>query len=229
MSLSVYQLYDMLPTMSKTDVLLDRCPRGVWLLGAVSLLNDVASEAIYPLLPFFLTTVLGATAVSLGRHRRRCRGGQQRPESHFRQAVRSMAAAKADCHMRVRALGGRAPVHQPGGLVVDGLCAAFHRSRGKGIRGAPRDAMLADFADHDQSRKGVRLSSGDGSHGCDRRTVAGDGLSRSRYPNRYRTLFALTAIPGVATVVLLMVGERNANQPATRVQTPIPQSPIPNP
>ena len=41
-------------------------PAGVWLLGFVSLLNDVASEAIYPLLPFFLTTVLGATAVSLG-------------------------------------------------------------------------------------------------------------------------------------------------------------------
>jgi hypothetical protein len=41
-------------------------PAGVWILGGVSLLNDVASESIYPLLPFFLTTVLGAGAVSLG-------------------------------------------------------------------------------------------------------------------------------------------------------------------
>ena len=40
-------------------------PAGVWLLGAVSLLNDVASDAVYPLLPFFLTTGLGATAGSL--------------------------------------------------------------------------------------------------------------------------------------------------------------------
>src|SRR5438445_12957869 len=41
-------------------------PRAVWLLGWVSLATDAATEAIYPLLPFFLTRVLGAGAVSLG-------------------------------------------------------------------------------------------------------------------------------------------------------------------
>src|SRR5206468_6753458 len=41
-------------------------PRPVWLLGWVSLATDSATEAIYPLLPFFLTDVLGASAVSLG-------------------------------------------------------------------------------------------------------------------------------------------------------------------
>src|SRR5256712_4675668 len=41
-------------------------PKPVWLLGWVSLATDAATEAIYPLLPFFLTTVLGAGAVSLG-------------------------------------------------------------------------------------------------------------------------------------------------------------------
>src|SRR5258705_8479082 len=40
--------------------------RSVWLLGWVSLATDAATEAIYPLLPFFLTQVLGASAVSLG-------------------------------------------------------------------------------------------------------------------------------------------------------------------
>src|SRR5687767_15404028 len=45
---------------------LRRLPRPVWLLGWVSLATDAATEAIYPLLPFFLTTVLGASAVSLG-------------------------------------------------------------------------------------------------------------------------------------------------------------------
>jgi len=39
-------------------------PRPVWLLGWVSLATDSATEAIYPLLPFFLTRVLGAGAVS---------------------------------------------------------------------------------------------------------------------------------------------------------------------
>ena len=41
-------------------------PKPVWLLGWVSLATDSATEAIYPLLPFFLTRVLGAGAVSLG-------------------------------------------------------------------------------------------------------------------------------------------------------------------
>src|SRR5258706_14786138 len=43
-----------------------RFPRAVWLLGWVSLATDSATEAIYPILPFFLTRVLGASAVSLG-------------------------------------------------------------------------------------------------------------------------------------------------------------------
>src|SRR5512140_1108730 len=41
-------------------------PPTVWLLGWVSFVTDMASEAIYPLLPLFLTRVLGATAMSLG-------------------------------------------------------------------------------------------------------------------------------------------------------------------
>src|SRR5262245_13670331 len=41
-------------------------PRPVWLLGWVSLATDAATEAIYPLLPVFLTTVLHAGAASLG-------------------------------------------------------------------------------------------------------------------------------------------------------------------
>src|SRR3954447_4599424 len=40
--------------------------RPVWLLGWVSLLTDTASEMVYPLLPIFLTQVLGASAMSLG-------------------------------------------------------------------------------------------------------------------------------------------------------------------
>ena len=41
-------------------------PRPVWMLGWVSLATDAATEAIYPLLPLFLTRVLGAGAISLG-------------------------------------------------------------------------------------------------------------------------------------------------------------------
>jgi hypothetical protein len=45
-------------------------PRPVWLLGWVSLATDAATEAVYPLLPFFLTRILGER---FPRHRRRRR------------------------------------------------------------------------------------------------------------------------------------------------------------
>src|SRR5438132_11070989 len=51
---------------SSADSRLLGLPKPVWLLGWVSLATDSATEAIYPLLPFFLTRVLGADAVSLG-------------------------------------------------------------------------------------------------------------------------------------------------------------------
>ena len=43
-----------------------RIPRPVWLLGFVSLFTDAATEVIYPLLPVYLSQVLGASALSLG-------------------------------------------------------------------------------------------------------------------------------------------------------------------
>jgi MFS family permease len=43
-----------------------RPPRAVWVLGIVSFFNDVASEMLYPLLPIFITQVLGAPAAVLG-------------------------------------------------------------------------------------------------------------------------------------------------------------------
>ena len=56
--------YAILETLKPSNLF--KLPRGVWLLGWVSFATDAASEAIYPLLPFFLTQVLGAGAVTLG-------------------------------------------------------------------------------------------------------------------------------------------------------------------
>ena len=74
---------------------------------------------------------------------------------------------------------------------------------GKGIRGAPRDAMLADFADHGNRGKVYGFHRAMDHTGA----VVGPLLATAfllAFPDRYRTLFALTAIPGIATVVLLM-------------------------
>ena len=123
-------------------------PAGVWLLGTVSLLNDVASEAIYPLLPFFLTAVLGATAVSLGV----IEGAAEAVSS----VLKVISGALSDRWRRRKPIvifgyslsGGARPFISIASSWWMVFALRFIDRVGKGIRGAPRDAMLADFADH---------------------------------------------------------------------------------
>ncbi len=51
-----------------------RIPAGIWVLGFVSLLMDVSSEMIHSLLPLFMVTTLGASALTVGRDRGAGRG-----------------------------------------------------------------------------------------------------------------------------------------------------------
>ena len=178
-------------------------PAGVWLLGAVSLLNDVASEAIYPLLPFFLTTVLGATAVSLGL----IEGAAEAVSS----VLKVVSGRLSDRWRR------RKPI-VVAGYSLSGVARPFFSIAtswwmvfalrfvdriGKGIRSAPRDAMLADFANHTNRGRVYGFHRAMDHTGA----VVGPLLASAfllAFPNRYRTLFALTAIPGIATVALLL-------------------------
>ena len=196
-------------------------PAGVWLLGTVSLLNDVASEAIYPLLPFFLTGVLGATAVSLGI----IEGAAEAVSS----VLKVVSGRLSDRWGRRKPIvifgyslsGAARPLISMAGSWWMVFALRFVDRVGKGIRGAPRDAMLADFADHSNRGKVYGFHRAMDHTGA----VVGPLLATAfllAFPNRYRTLFALTVIPGAATVVLLLwVKERQHSQARS--------APIPNP
>jgi MFS family permease len=178
-------------------------PSGVWLLGGVSLLNDVASEAIYPLLPFFLTSVLGATAVSLGI----IEGAAEAVSS----VLKIVSGRLSDRGRRRKpivisgyALSGVArPLISIASGWVGVFACRFVDRVGKGIRSAPRDALLADLAE--ATNRGRIF----GFHRAMDHTGAVLGpvlatLFLIGFPDRYRTLFALTAVPGLLTVVLLV-------------------------
>ena len=118
----------------------------VWLLGWVSLATDAATEAIYPLLPFFLTRVLGAGAVSLGI----IEGAAEATNSVLKiwsgRAVRSLAREAAD-----RAAGYSVSSFARPFIAITTTWLQVFTVRvldrvGKGVRGAPRDAMLATWA-----------------------------------------------------------------------------------
>src|SRR3954464_7391308 len=121
-------------------------PKPVWLLGWVSLATDAASEAIYPLLPFFLTQVLGATAVSLGV----VEGAAEATNSALK-IVSGRLADRTSRKRRIVLLG-----YSVSSLVRPVIALATTWTQvfavrvvdrvGKGVRGAPRDALLASWA-----------------------------------------------------------------------------------
>ena len=194
-----------------------RLPAGVWLLGTVSLLNDVASEAIYPLLPFFLTTVLGASAMSLGV----IEGAAEAVSS----VVKVISGRLSDKWRRRKPIilfgyslsASARPCISIAASWWTVFALRFVDRVGKGIRTAPRDAMLADLAS-DANRGKVY-----GFHRAMDHTgaVAGPALASAfllAFPNRYRTLFALTAVPGLMAVVLLFWIRERAGAPKVHVQ-----------
>jgi MFS family permease len=121
-----------------------KLPRTVWVLGIVSLLMDLSSEIYHALLPAFLTVTLGLPAVAMG-----AIDGISEGTANIAKLVSGRLSDKQQKRKPWILLGyGMAAFSKPlfplaqGALPV--LGARFVDRVGKGIRGAPRDAMIAD-------------------------------------------------------------------------------------
>ena len=135
--------------------------RNVRVLSAVSFLQDTASELLYPLLPIYLTAVLGAPPAVVGA----IEGAAEGAASLTKLAAGPLGDRFARRPLIATGYGmaalGKVMVAAaaawPGvlaGRVVDRL--------GKGIRGAPRDALLVADIDDCRPRPGVRIPPRDG-------------------------------------------------------------------
>ena len=121
-------------------------PRGVWVLGLVSLLMDISSEIIHALLPVYLVTVIGASMLTVGF----IEGVAEATAS----ITKVFSGALSDWLGKRKALAvigyGLAaftkPIFPLASSVSWIVAARFIDRVGKGIRGAPRDALLADIA-----------------------------------------------------------------------------------
>src|SRR3954468_24010812 len=119
-------------------------PRNVWILGFVSLLMDLSSEIYHALLPAFITIVLGLPATALG-----AIDGIAEATANF---AKLFSGRFSDRSLRrkpwVMAGYGLAALSKPlfplAASAPALMVARFADRIGKGIRGAPRDAMLAD-------------------------------------------------------------------------------------
>jgi MFS family permease len=122
-----------------------RLPGGVWALGFVSLFMDASSEMIHALLPLFLTRVLGAGATTLGW----IEGIGESTASLSRIFSGWLSDRLRRRKVLVLAGYGLAALSKPifalAGSPAWVLAARFSDRLGKGIRGAPRDALVADL------------------------------------------------------------------------------------
>jgi len=186
-----------------------KIPRPVWFLGWTSLFTDAATEMIYPLLPVYLSRVLGASAVSLGIIEGVAEG--------LNSLLKVISGYWSDRRARRRPLViagySLSSIARPLIALTTTwpqvlLIRALDRT-GKGIRGAPRDALLARFAT--PSTRGRIF----GFHEAMDHTGAIVGplvatLVLFLAPERYRLLFALTVIPGAIAVALLFFVDEDA-------------------
>ncbi|MEO7410636.1 MAG: MFS transporter [Sphingomicrobium sp.] len=119
-------------------------PRTVWVLGIVSLLMDLSSEIYHALLPAFLTVTLGLPVAAMG-----AIDGVAEATANMAKLVSGRLSDKFQRRKPLILLGyGLAALSKPLFPLASGavpiLGARFADRIGKGIRGAPRDAMIAD-------------------------------------------------------------------------------------
>ncbi|NTV02317.1 MAG: MFS transporter [Chlorobiaceae bacterium] len=122
-----------------------RLPAGIWVLGFVSMLMDMSSELILSLLPVFMTTLLGASMLSIG-----IVEGFAEATASFMKLFSGIRSDRSGRRKPLAVVGyGLSALAKPLfplAASIDTLFLARFADRvGKGIRGAPRDALIAEL------------------------------------------------------------------------------------
>lgn len=181
-----------------------RLPGGVVALGFVSMFMDMSSEMIHALLPLYLTTTLGASALIVGL----IEGAGEA----LAQVVKLFSGAFSDHSgkrkpMAVLGYGLSAatkPFFALAGTPVLVLGARLADRLGKGIRGAPRDALVADLVAPSQRGAAYGLRQTLDSVGA----VAGPMIALGLMvllAGDMNLIFALATLPALASVAILVI------------------------
>ncbi len=182
-------------------------------LGVVSLLTDLSSEMIYPLLPFFLTTVLGAGPAFLGI----VEGIAEATASMLKLASGWFSDRIGRRKPLVLAGYGIASVARPLIAIATApwhvLSIRFADRIGKGIRSAPRDVLLVDAVDPAVRGAAFGFHRAADHMGAVLGPLAAAGLLLLM-PGNYRLVFAVAAIPAALSVLVLWLKVRETRAAA---------------
>jgi MFS family permease len=190
-----------------------RMPAGIWALGFVSLLMDVSSEMIHSLLPVFLVSGLGASMLTVGL----IEGAAEATAL----IVKVFSGAWSDW------LGRRKPLAVLGyglGAASKPLFALATTSGmvftarlidriGKGIRGAPRDALVAELVEPSMRGAAYGLRQSLDTVGAFLGPLVAIALMLL-WANDFHAVFWVAVIPGLLSVALLAFGVREPQRPA---------------
>jgi len=188
-------------------------PGSVWALGFVSLLMDVSSEMIHSLLPVFMVTVLGSSALTVGL----IEGAAEA----LALIVKVFSGVWSDYIGKRKPLAllgyGMAALTKPLFAVATGagavLTARLVDRLGKGIRGAPRDALIADLVAPAQRGAAFGLRQSLDTVGAFVGPALAMGLMFA-WANDFRAVFWVAVLPGLLSVAVLAFGVREPADPA---------------
>ena len=198
-------------------------PAGIWALGFVSLFMDLSSEMIHALLPVYLVTVLGASALEVG-----VIEGIAEATASITKIFSGAASDWLGKRKLLAVIGyGLAAVAKPvfplassvGWLVG----ARFVDRIGKGIRGAPRDALVADLAPPDMRGASFGLRQSMDTVGAFLGPLAAMVLM-AWTADHFQTVFWVAVIPAFIAVALMIFAVREPPHIRSREAKPFPLS-----
>lgn len=179
-------------------------PRNVWTLGFVSLLMDLSSEIYHALLPAFVTIVLGLPATALG-----AIDGIAEATANFAKLGSGRLSDRSQRRKPLIVAGyGLAALTKPlfpiAANAATLMGARFLDRIGKGIRGAPRDAMVADETPPEIRGRAFGLRQSLDTVGALLAPVAAIALM-ALFANDIRTVFWIAVIPAALSFLLAAI------------------------
>jgi MFS family permease len=196
-------------------------PRNVWILGFVSLLMDLSSEIYHSLLPAFITIVLGLPVTALG-----AIDGVAEATANFAKLASGRLSDRS-LKRKPWVVGGYGlaalskPLFPLATSAAAVMAARFADRIGKGIRGSPRDAMIADETPPEVRGKAFGLRQALDTAGALLAPLAAIGLM-AWFASDIRMVFWIALIPAALSFLLAWLALREPEQHLA----PIKRSPL---
>ncbi|EIX9045290.1 MFS transporter [Klebsiella oxytoca] len=197
---------------------LSRIPKGVWVLGGVSLLMDVSSEMIHSLLPLFMATTLGASVIIIG-----IIEGVAEATALMLKVFSGVISDYVGKRKGLALLGyGLGALSKPLFAIAPTSGMVFSARMidriGKGIRGAPRDALVADVTPPGIRGAAYGLRQALDTIGAFLGPLLAVALM-FLWDNDFQSIFWVAAIPAVLSIALLGFGLKEPNTSVVQKRT----------